>query len=997
MKIFFEIRKQKYLEALDKLDRAKAVAILNKDLKVFSTFNDLFKEMTQLLTLDNFRENEQLVGYRDTKTARAIMLVELKKLIEANPLFREKLQFPTVKNSRLRMLINQSLNWQHSLCPNPRQNPDIRTLFLDHSCRNSNDSFARLNGNNQLMCSPFQSLTPPVQTPLSIWMSIPSTASHPAVSAAANGSGFGFLGNPAAIPKGPGESSDGTYKMTFSGASDRIMLPGSNAVQSGIIDEFPKTVARTLNQGSVPTSMDFHPIQQTLLLVGTNVGDISLWEASSREKLVSRSFQVWDIGTSSILSKAALVKDPSVSVKRILWTPDGNICGVAYSKHMMQLYRYHGGNDIRQHLEIDAHVGSVNDLAFCNPNKQLCAITCGDDTTIKVWDVATGAKLYAFEGHAAPVYSVCPHNKENVHFVFSTSIDGKIKAWLYDLAGSRVDYEAPGRSCTTMAYSADGKRLFSCGTSKDGESHVVEWNENEGSVKRAYQGFHKHSSSVVQFDTTRNRFLAVGDDYSIKVWDMDNVNLFTTINAEGDLPACPRIRFNKDGTLLAVSANENRIKILATADGVRLLRTYDSHSLVASRVASETLTMNGGTRNLDDAKTRSTEESNAPRLWRLTEISKAAQLRSLRLSPTVNIDKISRLIYTNSGTSILALASNAIHLLWKWLRTDQNLSTKATTKAAPQLVQPTSGMLMTNDLTNSRPEDAVPCFALSKNDSYVMSSSGGKISLFNMMSFKTMTTFMCPPPVATFLAFHPKDNNIIAVGMDDSTINIYNVRVDEVKKKLKGHSKRVTGLAFSFLLNTLVSSGADAQIVSWNSESWEKQKSTSLQIPSGRSAAVLSDTQVQFHQDQTHFLVVHETQLSIYEVAELKCIKQWVAGESSSPISHATFSCDSQLVYTGFLDGVISIFGAANLQERCQINPTAYLPTNVSGMVFPQVVAAHPHEPNQFAVGLTDGGVVVLEPPEAEGKWGLPLPPPPSAENGLPTPVAASGSDQHQC
>lgn len=54
-----------------------------------------------------FRENEQLSGYRDTKTARTIMLVELKKLIEANPLFREKLQFPSIKTSRLRMLINQ--------------------------------------------------------------------------------------------------------------------------------------------------------------------------------------------------------------------------------------------------------------------------------------------------------------------------------------------------------------------------------------------------------------------------------------------------------------------------------------------------------------------------------------------------------------------------------------------------------------------------------------------------------------------------------------------------------------------------------------------------------------------------------------------------------------------------------------------------------------------------------------------------------------------------
>lgn len=39
---------------------------------------------------------------------------------------------------------------------------------------------------------------------------------------------------------------------------------------------------------------------------------------------------------------------------------------------------------------------------------------------------------------------------------------------------------------------------------------------------------------------------------------------------------------------------------------------------------------------------------------------------------------------------------------------------------------------------------------------------------------------MPPPPASTFLAFHPQDNNIIAIGMEDSTIQIYNVRVDEV-------------------------------------------------------------------------------------------------------------------------------------------------------------------------------------------------------------------------
>ena len=47
-----------------------------------------------------------------------------------------------------------------------------------------------------------------------------------------------------------------------------------------------------------------------------------------------------------------------------------------------------------------------------------------------------------------------------------------------------------------------------------------------------------------------------------------------------------------------------------------------------------------------------------------------------------------------------------------------------------------------------------------------------------------MTTFMPPPPAATFLAFHPQDNNIIAIGMEDSSIQIYNVRIDEVVHSL---------------------------------------------------------------------------------------------------------------------------------------------------------------------------------------------------------------------
>ncbi|GMP60158.1 hypothetical protein CsSME_00023144 [Camellia sinensis var. sinensis] len=782
----------------------------------------------------------------------------------------------------------------------------------------------------------------------------------------------------------------------------------------------------TLNQGSAVKSMDFHPVQQILLLVGINTGEIMVWDLSSRERLAVRNFKVWELQACSMPLQASLANDYTASINRVIWSPDGTLFGVAYSKNIVHIYSYHGGNDVRNHLEIDAHSGSVNDLAFSYPNKQLSIVTCGEDRLIKVWDAVTGNKQYTFEGHEAPVYSVCPHRKENIQFIFSTATDGKIKAWLYDDMGSRVDYDAPGHSSITMSYSADGTRLFSCGTNKEGDSFLVEWNESEGAVKRTYHGLGKRSVGVVQFDTTKNRVLAAGDEFMVKFWEMDNVNLLTTIDAEGGLPASPCIRFNKEGMFMAVSTNENGIKILANTDGIRLLRTVENRSFDTSRVGSAAVAkaptmgtfgaanapvgssivdraapmasivaMNGDNRSLVDIKPRIADESvDKSRIWKLTEINEPSQCRSLRLPDNMTATKVSKMIYTNSGLAILTLSANAVHKLWKWQRNERNVSGKATTSVAPQLWQPSSGILMMNDVSDTNPEDAVPCFALSKNDSYVMSASGGKISLFNMMTFKTMTTFMPPPPAATFLAFHPQDNNIIAIGMEDSSIQIYNVRVDEVKTKLKGHQKRITGLAFSNVLNVLVSSGADSQLCVWSTDGWEKQTNKYLQVPSGRTPNPLADTRVQFHQDQIHLLAVHETQIAIYEAPKLECLKQWVPREASGPITHATYSCDSQSIYVSFEDGSVGILTAATLRLRCRINPTSYLPANPSSRAYPLVVAAHPSEPNQFAVGLTDGGVYIVEPLEAEGKWGTS----PPHENGAgpSTTSGAANSDQPQ-
>lgn len=60
----------------------------------------------------------------------------------------------------------------------------------------------------------------------------------------------------------------------------------------------------------------------------------------------------------------------------------------------------------------------------------------------------------------------------------------------------------------------------------------------------------------------------------------------------------------------------------------------------------------------------------------------------------------------------------------------------------------------------------------------------------------------------------------------------------------------------------------------WSSDKWERQKNSFLQIPAGTTPTAMFGTHVQYHKDQNHFLVVHETQIAVYETLKLECQKK---------------------------------------------------------------------------------------------------------------------------
>ncbi|EXB67287.1 Topless-related protein 4 [Morus notabilis] len=573
--VFFEIRKQKYFEALERKDFPNAMDILKKDLKFFARYDqDLFKELTMLLTLDDFRENGKLSTYGNAESARAGLLRTLKQKSANYASLCRKPEFCNSDNSKQTTPVNQS--YGNNPMANPLVGPGgsyvpppaspVMPMMQTQYSNLIASAFSTANplaGFNTTIPAPASLMMPMMSMQntyliASVPVSIPNLSSNPTFPALA----FpkirvgGFMPGPSSVPhkavtaqpsnlNAPAIEVDNRIavrgpphkRRRLAGTVEKVDSSAVNVSPEMYHDALPQTTITTIvefYQGSQVQSLDFHPLQQTLLLVGSANGDISIWDMGETEWLVCQPFEIWDIGACSLS------------------------------------------------VQIDAHFGNVYDISFSNQSKSLCIITCGEDNAIRMWMALTDERfslVYNFVGHEAPVYSVCPY-EDGKQYLFSVDTNGKIHAWIY---GTKLFTCDACPSWGRMARSADGTRLFFCGTVSNGDSYLVEWDHKEGGgVKRMYRGLRRRSAGVVQFDTANNRILAAGDEFQVKFWNMDCVKQLSYSFATGGLPSRPCVRFNKGGTLLAVSTLEDGIKVLANAGGLQLLRSMEK-SPVTSR------------------------------------------------------------------------------------------------------------------------------------------------------------------------------------------------------------------------------------------------------------------------------------------------------------------------------------------------------------------------------------------------------------------------------
>jgi WD40 repeat protein/S1-C subfamily serine protease len=331
--------------------------------------------------------------------------------------------------------------------------------------------------------------------------------------------------------------------------------PDGRSVASGAWQEIrlwdvsSGTLVRTLGHADyIYLAVVFSPDGKTLA-AGTDNGHTELWDVATGKSI------------------RYLSGHGDWRVYSVAFAPDGRTIASGAGDYTVKLWDVGAGTLVRT---LTGHNGCVKSVAF-SPDGRL--LTSGGSGRSIVWDTGTASSLLTltggvFNGHKGDVLSVAfsPDGKT----LASGSQDTTIKLW--EAATGELLRTLSGHTSTvfSVVFSPD-RRTLASGSYQE----IKLWDASSGAVTRTFALPRNSSAYAVAFSPD-GRILATGlTDNTAKLWDVATGKELCTLS--GHAGSVSSVAFSPDGKALASGSYDNRIKLWDVGTA-KELRTLSGHT-----------------------------------------------------------------------------------------------------------------------------------------------------------------------------------------------------------------------------------------------------------------------------------------------------------------------------------------------------------------------------------------------------------------------------------
>lgn len=599
--------------------------------------------------------------------------------------------------------------------------------------------------------------------------------------------------------------------------------------------------------------------------------------ASSTQDQRDKGIRIWDVAQRKLLR---FIETPA-TVLGLDFSPDGKMLVAGDSDSTMRLWDVESGAEIRHQ---EGHTKKVTAVAY-SPDGKVIA-TAGSDEEVHLWNPKTGTELQVIRVLTdTRAIAFSPDSQ-----LLAIGAENTIRLHMAD--GSAAIRELPGHTdkINAILFTHQGSWLVSAGA----DQTIRLWEIQSGKEITQFQG-HTGAVQAISLSVDDTRLVSVGADNTMRLWDVATGQ--EILSFTGHVEELTSVAFSPDGKLVVTGGVDHTIRLWDVQTGTELrpiLGNEDRINAVAFSSDGQFL-LTGS----NDWSARLFDVATGKELRRFDGHTDA--VLAAIFSPdgqtivTGSNDRTVRVWYVDPPRPVEELVGHSDDVHWAVFAPDNKTIATASSDDTVRLwnVETGKATFILQDHT-----DDVNGVMFSPDGQTLLSASYDKTArLWDVATGQSRQVYEGHEDAVLLAAFSP-DGKMMATASADKTAFLWNLESGQIIQRLIGHKNQVRSAIFSPDGKLVVTASDD-----WSVRLWDVQNGQELRQFTGHTFPA---TYASFSPDGNFILSTAKDRFAIlWDVKSGEVIRRF---EHAHEVEMASFSSDGRYIATGCADHSINLW-----------------------------------------------------------------------------------------